>query len=101
MSGGAKAEVGTEFVMQASLKYAGWVARLSNDLLGMGFVWSQPTATTKPVYHNDEYVLKAFYALQLSPVGQLQPDLQIIWNPAFNPDPKVAVVFQFQFILKW
>ena len=101
VSGGAKAEVGTGFVMQAPLKYAGWVPQLSNDLLGVGFVWSQPSATTKTVYHNNEYVLETFYTLQLSPTSQLQPDLQIVWNPAFNPDPGPAVVFQFQFLLKW
>jgi porin len=101
VSGGAKAQVGTGFVMQAPLKYAGWVPRLSNDLLGLGFVWSQPSATTKTVYHNDEYVLETFYTLRLSPMSQVQPDLQIVWNPAFNPDPGPVVVFQFQFMLKW
>ena len=101
VTGGAKAQVGTGFVMQAPLKYAGWVPQLSNDLLGVGFVWSQPSATTKTVYHNDEYVFETFYTLQLSPMSQLQPDLQIVWNPAFNPDPGPAVVFQFQFLLKW
>jgi porin len=101
VSGGAKAEVGTGFVLQAPLKYAGWVPQSSNDLLGIGFVWSQPSATTKTVYHNDEYVLETFYTLQLTPMSRLQPDLQIVWNPAFNPDAGPAVVFQFQFILRW
>src|SRR4030095_15431633 len=101
VSGGAKAEVGTGFVMQAPLKYAGWVPQLTNDLLGVGFVWSQPSATTKTVYHDNEYVVETFYTLQLSPTSQLQPDLQIVWNPAFSPDPGPAVIFQFQFLLKW
>jgi porin len=101
VAGGAKAEVGTGFVMQAPLKYAGWVPQLTNDLLGVGFVWSQPSTTTKTVYHINEYVFETFYTLQLSPTSQLQPDLQIVWNPAFNPDPGPAVVFQFQFLLKW
>jgi len=101
VSGGARAEVGTGFVMQAPLKYAGWVPQLSNDLLGVGFVWSQPSATTKTVYHNDEYVFETFYTLQLTPMSRLQPDLQIVWNPAFNPDAGPAVVFQFQFLLRW
>jgi len=101
VSGGAKTQAGTGFVMQAPLRYAGWVPQLNNDLLGVGFVWSQPSATTNTVYHNDEYVLETFYTLQLSPMSQLQPDLQIVWNPAFNPDSGPAVVFQFQFLLKW
>ncbi len=101
VSGGAKIQVGTGFVMNAPLKYAGWVPRLTNDLLGVGFVWSQPSATTQTVYHENEYVLETFYTLQLSPASVLQPDLQIVWNPAFNPDPGPAVVFQFQFIVRW
>ena len=101
VSGGAKAEVGTGFILQAPLKYAGWVPQSSNDLLGVGFVWSQPSATMKTVYHNDEYVFETFYTLQLTPLSRLQPDLQIVWNPAFNPDAGPAVVFQFQFILRW
>jgi porin len=101
VAGGAKAQVGTGFVMNAPLKYAGWVARLTNDLLGVGFVWSQPSATTQTVYHDNEYVLETFYTLQLSPTSIVQPDLQIVWNPAFNPDPGPAVVFQLQFVLKW
>jgi porin len=101
VSAGAKAQVGTGFVMQAPLKYAGWVPQLTNDLLGVGVAWSQPSATTKTVYHDNEYVFETFYALRLSPTSQLQPDLQIVWNPAFNPDAGPAVVFQFQFIVKW
>ena len=101
VTGGAKAEVGTGFVMQAPLKYVGWAPQRTNDQLGVGFVWSQPSATNKTVYHNNEYVLETFYTLQFSPTSQLQPDLQIVWNPAFNPDAGPAVVFQFQFILKW
>ncbi|HTT40810.1 MAG TPA: carbohydrate porin [Burkholderiales bacterium] len=101
VSGGAKAQIGTGFDLQAPLKYVGWVPQLSNDLLGVGFVWSQPSATTQTVYHENEYVFETFYTLQLSPLSQVQPDLQLVWNPAFSPDPGPAVVFQFQFILKW
>lgn len=101
VSGGAKAQVGTGFVMKAPLKSAGLVPRLTNDLLGVGLVWSQPSATSQTVYHDNEYVFETFYTLQLSPASVVQPDLQIVWNPAFNPDPGPAVVFQFQFVVKW
>lgn len=101
VTGGAKAQAGTGFVMSAPLKHLGWVPRLSNDLLGVGFVWSQPSAVTQTVYHDNEYVLETFYTLQLSPTTIIQPDLQVVWNPAFNPDPGPAVVFQLQFVVKW
>ena len=32
---------------------------------------------------------------------RLQPDLQIVWNPAFNPDPGPFTVVQAQIILTW
>ena len=73
--------------------------RTANDAAGGS--GSQPAATTKTVYHNNEYVFETFYTLQLSRTSLPQPDLQIVRNPAFNPDPGPAVIFQFQFLLKW
>jgi len=99
VSAGASTQVGTGFVMQAPLVHIGLVPRLINDLMGAGFVWSQPSATTKTVYHRNEYVFETFYTLQLSPTTRLQPDLQLVWNPAFNPDPGPATVFQVQAII--
>jgi hypothetical protein len=32
---------------------------------------------------------------------KLQPDVQIVWNPAFNPDPGPAAVVQLQLVLVW
>jgi carbohydrate-selective porin OprB len=97
----AATEIGTGLVMQAPLKYAGLVPKLSNDLLGVGFVWSQPPATTKTVYHENEYVLETFYTLQLTPTLKLQSDFQFIWDPAFNPSAGPATVFQLQLNLAW
>ena len=97
----ASAQAGTGFVMQAPLSHLGLVPRLSNDLLGVGLVWSQPSATTKTVYHENEYVLETFYTLQLTPTIKLQPDVQAVWNPAFNPAPGPALVCQLQLVLAW
>jgi carbohydrate-selective porin OprB len=100
VSAGASAQAGTGFVMHAPLKNAGLVPRLSNDLLGVGLVWSQPATTTKTVYYHNEYVLEAFYTLQLSPTVKLQPDFQYVWNPAFNP-ANHAMVAQLQLVFTW
>ncbi|HEX5222118.1 MAG TPA: carbohydrate porin [Verrucomicrobiae bacterium] len=94
-------QIGTGFVMQAPLKYLGLAPRLSNDVLGLGFVWSHIEESTRTIYHSDEYVLETFYTLQLSPLARLQPDVQILWNPAYSPDAGPAAVFQLQFILSW
>jgi hypothetical protein len=67
-----------------------------NDVLGVGFVWSQPSATSKTIYHENEYVLETFYTLQLSPTLRLQPDFQFVIDPAFNSSHDHAMVFQLQ-----
>jgi hypothetical protein len=94
-------QIGTGFVMQAPLKHLGLLRRLSNDLLGTGFVWSHSAQSTQPVYHPDEYVFEAFYTLQFTPLMRLQPDFQVVWNPTHNPDSGPALVGQIQLILAW
>jgi porin len=101
VSGGASTQIGTGFVMEGPLEHIGLVPRLTNDYTGVGFVWSQPAATSQTVYHRNEYVAETFYTLQLSPMMRLQPDLQIVWNPAFNPDPGPFTIVQAQIILSW
>jgi len=97
---GAAAQVATGFVMEAPLKHLGLVPNL-NDYLGAGFVWSRPSAVLGPVARENEYGLEAGYVLQLTPLASLQPDLQVIWNPAGNPDAARNVVFQLQLNLVW
>jgi porin len=99
--GGADAQASSGLVMVGPLKRGGLIPKLSNDLLGLGFVWSQSSATTQTVYHENEYALETFYALQLTPTIKLQPDLQVVWNPAFNPQPGPALVWQLQLDIAW
>lgn len=101
VAAGASAQIGTGIVLLAPLKQLGIAPQLSNDLLGAGFVWSRPAESDQPVFHQDEYVFEMFYTLQLSPTTKLQPDLQVVWDPAFNPDSGPSVVFQFQFVAAW
>jgi hypothetical protein len=75
--------------------------RTSNDLLGVGFVWSEPSSTSQTVYHENEYVLETVYVLQLTPTIKIQPDFQMIWDPAFHEDTSRAMVFQLQLVLAW
>ena len=101
VTGGASAQAGTGLVLHAPLAHLGLVPRLSNDLLGLAFVWSQPAATSKTVYHQNEYVLETFYSLQLSPTLRLMPDLQFLWNPAFNSSHARSASFGIQLVLEW
>ena len=101
VASGASTQVGTGFAVEAPLVQIGVLPHHMNDAGGIGFVWSQPSATSKTVYHRNEYVAETFYTLQLFPMTRLEPDLQLVWNPAFNPDPGPFVVVQAQFILTW
>jgi len=101
VSAGADAQIGTGFVMKGPLAHAGLFPSRDNDAAGLGFVWSQPSSGSTPVAHQNEYVVEAGYVLQLTPTARLQPDLQIVWNPAYNPNASQAVVFQLQLLVSW
>ena len=98
---GTGAQVGTGFVMRGPLEYIGLLPTRGYDASGLGFIWSHPGSTEKPLYHNNEFGLEASYVLQLTPTMKLQPDFQLVWNPAHNPDPSPAAVFQLQLNVSW
>lgn len=100
VSGAAAAQAGTGFVVQGPFKHL-LLQRTSNDLLGTGFVWSQPSDTKKTVYHENEFVWETIYALQLTPTIKIQPDFQMIWDPAFHQNTDHAMVIQLQLVLAW
>ena len=99
--GGAKCQVATGFAMQAPLQYAGICPGLSNDYFGAGFIWSQPSAMLQPAAHANEYGFESTYVFQLTPLASIQPDVQVIANPAENPNAGCAVIFQLQLNLTW
>jgi len=99
VSAGASAQIGTGLVMRGPL--ASLLPGRDHDAAGIGFVWSQPSASATPTAHENEFVLEAGYVLQLTPTARLQPDLQVVWNPAYNPDAESALVFQLQLDLSW
>ena len=101
VSAGASAQAATGFVVQAPLALAGIAPRLTNDVFGAGFVWSQPSATTQTVYHRHEYVFEAVYTLQFAPAVRIQPDFQLVWNPVFSPAAGPSPVFQLEWLLAW
>jgi len=100
VTGDAENQAGTGFVVEGPFEHL-LLQRTSNDFLGVGFVWSEPDYTTKKVYHENEYVLETVYALQLTPTIKIQPDFQMIWDPAFNKDHDQATVFQIQLVMAW
>jgi porin len=100
VTGGAAAQAGSGFVFQGPFKHL-LLQRTSNDLLGVGFVWSEPSSTSQTIYHENEYILETVYVLQLTPTIKIQPDFQMIWDPAFHEGTSQAMVFQLQLVLAW
>ena len=98
---GAAAQVATGLAMKAPLQYVGVCPKLSSDYAGVGFIWSRASAAMEPAAHQNEYGLETMYVLQLTPLTSIQPDLQVIWNPAGNADAEYNLVFQLQLNLTW
>jgi carbohydrate-selective porin OprB len=93
--------VGTGLVMRGPLAEVGLLPGRDRDAAGIGLVWSQPSTSSSPVTHENEYVLEASYVLQLTPTTKLQPDFQVVWNPAFSANTDTAMIFQLQLEASW
>lgn len=96
---GATAQISTGFVLQAPLQWAGLCPNRSNDSLGAGFVWSRPSAAGTEIAHSNEYGVEGVFVIQLTPLITLEPDLQVLWNPANAPETPRNIVFQLEFNL--
>jgi hypothetical protein len=59
------------------------------DVCGLAFAWVEPDKSNL----DDEYVIEAFYRIQLTPTLQVTPDYQVFINPTFNPKEDVVGVF--------
>ena len=98
---GAAAQVGTGFVVQAPLYHLGWIDSLPYDAAGIGVVWSRPPESAGVVTGRTETAVELGYVLHLTPTTRLQPDLQVVWNPAYSTTADTAVVFQLQLDINW
>ena len=55
----------------------------------------------QPAAHSNEYGFETTYVLQLTPLASIQPDLQVIWDPANNANADHNIIFQLQLNLTW
>jgi porin len=98
---GASTQIATGLVLQNPLKLVGLRSQDSNDFLGIGFVWSQPSKSQRPAAHFNEYGLELVYTFQLTATMLLKPDLQTIWNPVNSRQGNVDVLFQLPLVMTW
>ena len=64
----------------------GYFSRAKDDVLGVGFNWGQPSKETYGSGLDDQYTAEVFYRLQLFKHVTVTPDVQLLINPALNPD---------------
>jgi porin len=57
-----------------------------NQVFSVGLGWAQPSQKTHGQKLADEYVLEMSYGLRLTQQFSLLPDIQLIKDPALNPD---------------
>lgn len=60
----------------------------TKDLFGVGLNWGRPTDGD-----DDQYTTEIFYRLQLAPNFAITPDIQLLIDPAQNPDEEALWVF--------
>ena len=98
---GVSAQIATGFILQNPLRLVGVLVESSNNFLGFGFVWSQPSQSQRPAAHFNEYGIELVYTFQLTATTVLKPDLQALWNPVNNPQVNTALIFQLSLVTTW
>lgn len=63
------------------------------DLLGIGLNWSRPNKNTFGTKLNDQFTLEVFQRLQVTEGLQVTPSIQVIKDPALNPDEEAIALF--------
>ena len=64
-----------------------------------GAGWARPSERTHGSGLRNEFVLESSYKFQLGKTFSLTPDLQILFNPANNPDKSSVWVAGVRFIM--
>lgn len=67
----------------------GYFKQNNSDLFAIGFAWGRPADNSL----DDQYTVEMFYRLQLSQNIAISPDIQLLINPALNPDEDIIAVF--------
>jgi porin len=71
----------------------GYHTRKESDVPGFGFNWGRPSSETFGSGLDDQYTAEIFYRFQLLKILTITPDVQVVFNPALNPDKDVIAVF--------
>ena len=94
---GAKSSFATGFVLNGPTESA--LLKTQQAYFAGGFYWLEaPFPTTA---HENEYGFELTYVMQLTETLTLQPDIQVILDPANNPDTDSVLMFTMQLTYTW
>jgi len=71
----------------------GYQNKPGGNQLGVGLNWGNPNSDTFGVDLDDQWISEVFYRVQLTENFQITPSLQIVANPALNPDRDAVALF--------
>lgn len=63
------------------------------DRFALGVNWGRPNKEIYGTTDDDQYTIETYYRLQVLKHLQLSPDIQLLLNPAFNPDEDRVWIF--------
>lgn len=71
----------------------GYQPEPGGNVLGVGLNWSRPNADTFGLDLDDQFTGELFYRVQLTENVQLTPSVQLLGNPALNPENDFIALF--------
>ena len=90
---GGYAEDGGSLLQKTISTGVGYQWIPGRDVLGLGFNWGEPNETTWGEGLKDQYTIELFWRWQLGSQLAVTPDLQLLIDPANNPDNSSIWVF--------
>jgi porin len=64
-----------------------------HNVIGLGFNWGEPNEDSFGPGLDDQYTVELFYRVNLGKHLAVTPDVQVIFNPALNPEKDVIGIF--------
>ncbi len=71
----------------------GYQSKRGGTQVGVGLNWGSPNSDTFGVDLDDQLISEVYYRIQLTENLKITPNLQIVVNPALNPDKNAVALF--------
>jgi porin len=71
----------------------GYQNKPGGNQLGVGLNWGSPNSDTFGVDLDDQWISEVYFRIQLTENLRITPNLQIVVNPALNPDKNAVALF--------